>query len=81
MVGHLVFTTSLDRLYIKKNFLYIQNGLGLQDHLKTGPKSPVFKWLKQDGERSKTGLKKCPENDRLKIGSSGFRMLTVYKSN
>jgi hypothetical protein len=28
---------------------------------------PVFEWLKQDGDRSKTGLKKCPENDRSKL--------------
>jgi hypothetical protein len=50
------------------------------DHSKTGPICPGFKWLKQDGDHAITKLKKRPENGHLKMGRSGFRMLTVDHS-
>jgi hypothetical protein len=32
-------------------------------------------------DRSKTGPKKCPENDHLKTGRSGIRIMTVSFSS
>jgi hypothetical protein len=40
--------------------------------------SPVFEWLKEDGDHWITGLKNRLENDHVKTRRSGIRLFTVY---
>jgi hypothetical protein len=72
----------LDRFILKKNFmtLFFKTVKASFNHSKTG-QIVLFSNGRPFCYHLKTGPKYPPENDHLKTGRSGFRMLTVYGQN
>jgi hypothetical protein len=77
MVGHIVFTTSLDCLYKKKIFIKIQNGPVYSEPFENQTNLSSFQTVGHLCYHSKTGPNFCQKNDHSKTGRSSFQIITV----